>query len=689
MGKFIESLVIAAQDSGFKNYTHAPFCLRIDFTGWEYFSLKNIGNLGTTPAYIPIQIIKMDFQVTDQGSVYEVEAVVYNDGALADHINETKTPVTIHGKTVAELLSDVSSEDSLSLTKVLNDRIEDLEEENKITVYDRFVIMFPTDVAAMTEQLSAIETTDSTSQTVENTDEEITVNTNISVFESVKSISISSDQINEIGNSRILDGKDCPIQKMVLGEEGVIDRSESSYKNPLVKQFEYSQYDRITNIIEDIITRSEYASQEDDGSGFKKWFRIQTKILLDPNPEIIDQLGRPAKVYVFMVTPYITHEGKLVGPQQVPRGMDQIRASAVKEYNYYYTGLNEDVLDFKINFNNAFFNVFYSDLGISPASPASDSTAAPRVDKKVVDPKSSQNQGGKKETREGLESNDPPHGNTGARYTSEYGDRTRLAKLILDRIVNSPVDMITAEIDIWGDPYFIPSDIGNYSPEVQSYAVSVDNTMSYVNNEVYVIVNFRTPFDYQKDGSLMDIPGEYTTFSGVYQIWGVTNTFSNGEFKQNLKMIRINKQTEDEDATLASVIQNTGGYVPDNYSIGYGVGQVDPRLASAVGIGPTLALSTVDTSGANVGEPTTTSATSPTALGMTASFNPDGTVQGSGQSARPGPGPAPTPTTTETVATRPPVSGSTSSPTSVPNLTGGGGGLTIVPTNPLDNSLLF
>ena len=314
MGKFIESLVIAAQDSGFKNYTHAPFCLRIDFTGWEYFSLRNIGNLGTTPAYIPIQIVKMDFQVTDQGSVYEVEAVVYNDGALADHINETKTPITIHGKNVAELLSDVASEDSLSLTKVLNDRIEDLEEENKINVYDRFVIMFPTDVAEMTEQLSTIGTTDSTSQSVENTDEEITVNTNISVFESVKSISISTEQINEIGNSLILDGKDCPIQKMVISEGGAIDRSESSYKNPLVKQFEYSQYDRITNIIEDIITRSEYASQEDDGSGFKKWFRIQTKILLDPNPEIIDQLGRPAKVYVFMVTPYITHEGKLVGP---------------------------------------------------------------------------------------------------------------------------------------------------------------------------------------------------------------------------------------------------------------------------------------------------------------------------------------------------------------------------------------
>lgn len=569
MGKFIESLVIAASDVGFKNYTHAPFCLRIDFVGWFYNTLQNAGLL-VSSSYIPIQLVKMDFQVTDQGSVYEVEAVVYNDGVHADHINQTKTPVTVYGKTVAEILSeDVSGASSMtqSLTKVLNDRIEDLEKEKKITGYDRYVIMFPTDTDAMMQQLNNIQQSNSLSTEIDATDDSVKVDTYSSIYDSVVQLSSDTSQLNEIGKSAIIGGADTRFSESVINEQIVRNRHDPS-KDPLIRQFQYSQYDKITYIIEDIITNSEYASQDDDGSGFKKWFRIQSKILLDPNPEIIEEIGRPAKIYVYMIVPSLTHEGRLVGPQQVPRGMDKIRESARKEYNYYYTGLNEDILDFKINFNNAYFNVMYSDLGMSPASPSTSSTGDGRSDYELV---SSQTDGstdnGKNEPNDGLELTDTESSTTGTRYDSANGDKVRLAKLVLDRIVNSPADMITAEIDIWGDPYFIPSDIGNYSPDIQSYALSIDNTMSYVNNEVYIIVNFKTPIDYQKNGSLMDMTGEEATFSGVYQVWGVTNIFSNGEFKQNLKLIRINKQTQEETAIVNAMVQKDGNLVPDNYSI--------------------------------------------------------------------------------------------------------------------------
>jgi hypothetical protein len=138
--------------------------------------------------------------------------------------------------------------------------------------------------------------------------------------------------------------------------------------------------------------------------------------------------------------------------------------------------------------------------------------------------------------------------------------------MVHDRIINSPADMITGEIDIWGDPYFIPSDLGNYNPSISEYALSSRNTMSYVNNEIYVIINFITPFDYQVDGHRMDFPGEYTRFSGVYQVWGVTNTFSNGEFKQNLKLIRIKQDGEGTDNDPAN-IKESGKYFGDKRAV--------------------------------------------------------------------------------------------------------------------------
>jgi len=42
----------------------------------------------------------------------------------------------------------------------------------------------------------------------------------------------------------------------------------------------------------------------------------------------------------------------------VPPNVDQLKSQAKKEYNYYYTGQNEDVLDFDIKFNTALLSKY-------------------------------------------------------------------------------------------------------------------------------------------------------------------------------------------------------------------------------------------------------------------------------------------------------------------------------------------
>jgi len=69
--------------------------------------------------------------------------------------------------------------------------------------------------------------------------------------------------------------------------------------------------------------------------------------------------------------------------------------------------------------------------------------------------------------------------------------------------------------------------------------------MDYQSSEVDILVNFRTPLDYNQDGT-MEFPGNGTkpvgAFSGVYQVIFCMTTLSGGVFNQQLKLIRRRNQ---------------------------------------------------------------------------------------------------------------------------------------------------
>ena len=59
--------------------------------------------------------------------------------------------------------------------------------------------------------------------------------------------------------------------------------------------------------------------------------------------------------------PYGAHAGAVMAPNTKPPGYDQIANHIVKKYDYMYTGLNTEVINFNIDFNkNSLFilNIF-------------------------------------------------------------------------------------------------------------------------------------------------------------------------------------------------------------------------------------------------------------------------------------------------------------------------------------------
>jgi hypothetical protein len=118
------------------------------------------------------------------------------------------------------------------------------------------------------------------------------------------------------------------------------------------------------------------------------------------------------------------------------------------------------------------------------------------------------------------------------------------------------VDMVTAEMEIMGDPYFIPQQTGNHvADKGSSPSIMQDGTLNALDQSVFCVVNFRTPFDYQTKGATMEFPQLVPGFSGIYQIWAVVNNFNQGKFTQTLKMIRRRGQDDEATTGPSGVVQ--------------------------------------------------------------------------------------------------------------------------------------
>lgn len=574
LGKFLESCMVAAQKAGYQNYVQAPFCLKIEFVGWDENGETAISE--TRPFYLPIKLLNTKFDVTTQGSTYQVKAVPYNEMGLSDEANKVPTQINATGATPSEVLENGRT----SVTTILNDRIEELENKKLVKGYDRYIIAFPksknelmeairsqnVDLAGLSATLKAEEQErirqGRSSQVPPSDQDTKTTATPVistqapSTYLYLKAYASDVTKMNEIGRSILLEDSRDGSPQQVADAASVQDAATQTNRRQNAesqvaeksRSYQFTQRDKITNIIESVIQNSKYArdvATEPSVKGFKKWFRIETLVFLDDNTEVEASLGRPRRTYVFAVHPYTPHEASSLAPGEKPTNITNLKSLVKKEYNYYYTGKNEDIINFDINFNNAFFSSLRSDMAQGRESVTHEIVATGQQQGSQIAP-----------SKAGATSNHDPGAPTeltspnptssgGLPKPTSVGTETRIAQMFHERLLSNQVDMISAELEIWGDPYFIPTDLGNYSATPADPAISQDGAMNYMRNEVYIMLNFKTPIDYELNGSTMLFPETVKPFSGLYKVLSVKNTFSNGQFKQMLKMVRMRGQNDE------------------------------------------------------------------------------------------------------------------------------------------------
>ena len=588
MGLFLQNLQAAALDAGFQNYLQAPYLLELNFVGWD--DNGNAVPVEFANRKIPFKLSNIEFDVERGGSTYSISAYPWNEVALLDEYQVIQEPISVSGPSVLEAITTGPR----SLTTIMNEAISTAALNKNQPVSDFYIVRFPTsrtglngtntqsdeDQGAVIQDIEAIRASMGSQ-----TGSDAEVNRRKSFFTNWDSSSSSSEgsPVEAIKTSTITDVNAIGMSKMVsitnaggdhpfgLGlytfdeETGIYKRDGVELEiTDDVRTFKFEQGTKISKVVEEMVLISEYGKTameavSSDKENMIPWFRIEPQLFVIDDWIVEEETGKKAKVWVYNVVQYEVAASTFTAPNQEVAVKERAK-QAVKSYDYIYSGENKDVLGFDIKFNAAFFTAIQTDfneLGASERSGSAESMTAPEQATPMGTGDGTVGTG----VSEGQVVNTPVVRNfSGGSYNIDRGQN--LARTFHEALINSDVDLITADLEIWGDPYYLhDSGLGNYnaSESNTSACLTADGCADYQRGHVHILINFRTPIDYNQDGT-MEFPSDTVAvegFSGLYRVLQVNSTISGNQFKQTLKLIREKNQSMEgaSDANLRRPLQ--------------------------------------------------------------------------------------------------------------------------------------
>jgi len=513
---FIEALHVSAVAAGYPSYTEASYLLKMDFVGYpdnDTVSFKGPKVVEESTRYFPIKFTGVEVEIGEKGTSYRCSAIPWNDIAFGQ-ANKLKRPITMSGNSVSEILQNFA--------KNINEQIVEDDKQAKTGEsaknHDEYEILFPV-------------RTDS---------------------------GFDYDQINEIGKSTLETilrdsaifkfpdpGKEqqtqTPQQKDAAPE--AVKLHPSSGTPP---QIQFAENQQISEIISAVIRDSEYVKnilkeKKIDTNGFIDYFAIKSDVI---NKGETDSVSRkPFQKFRYSVIPYKVHFTSIPTLKGQKYDAESINRLSLREYNYIYTGKNVDVLNFKLNFNNLFFEAIPAAMSSNDQPGSRDSAGQPNDTNpqlKGEDVKNQQtDQNGSPPVKQVALPVVMDGANAGQRQNDPYYN---LARNMHSAIIDSKASMLTGEIEILGDPfYLVTGGIGNYDSMPSGITgLTTDGEADYLQGDVLITINFRNPIDINplEKGGMFYFETEKLPFSGVYKVIKVRSSLSEGVFKQRLEIIR-------------------------------------------------------------------------------------------------------------------------------------------------------
>jgi len=555
IGLFPQVLLNAALNTKIATLSEVPFILSLDFVGWD-----DNGKASAVPMSsrrFPIKIGLVKCTANGAGSTYEVSATLYSSYVFSDESNLLVTDINITGSTVKEMLQSGEK----SLQTIINRRYKEMQRNKQSKIPDEIAIVFPDDVD-----------TDLTLERQEAKENDTPAAETYAEGQSPQAIAeaqdlnlVQSDETtNEIGMSQMrVDAKtggvaESPDESLAYDEVSgtPIPKENLPSNKERVRQFKKDS--SITHIIEQVILGSEWGQnfekRRNSDNGYYTWFRIEPQIKLIKGINPIS--NRPGRLLVYRVIPFQVHSSRWLPIGAPMLGEDWIRKNVAKRYNYVHTGKNLDILDFDLNFQYSWQPKLYSDAGNNSGGNTGKSGDSASTDLNEEDADKEYKGVPKKPSQDnsitaaftGEESDHDAKSGGGVPQTQEE----RVARLFMNRILDGN-DLQVMKMRIMGDPYYISdSGVGNYWTTSAGGYINAKDGSRVTNKQLFVEVIFRIALDYQENPygimKFMDETGIVKSFSGLYKVQLVENSFSGGKFEQVLQMVRVRGQKLDKPA---------------------------------------------------------------------------------------------------------------------------------------------
>ncbi len=547
---FIEALHVAAVAAGYPSYAQASFVLKMEFVGYpddDATAFKGPEVIPGSTRYFTFGFTGLDVEVTERGTRYRCAAVPFNEKGFGQP-NILKKPIQMAGKTVKEILED--------LIKKVNVQVAESDKDSKSPAdankHDIYEIKFP----------DWSETT-GFDYSKENKIAEAKI---IELLKDNAVYKFPDPGVATKTDAYQGKGKPSP-QEQASQPESV------KYAPNGAPVAQFADKANINECISSVIRDSEYIrnilrtigkEKTLDDFGMLNYFTVRMEVT---NLDVIDSVSRkPFQKYTYVVSPYKVHYTRL--PNFATQKIDQSKLTSLslREYNYIYTGKNIDVLNFKLNFNTLFFEAIPNALGNndSPGARTGAGEGGAVVVKSQGDNVESLQRGENPVPNKMVDSKPTQvqqlGGNAGQILDDPY---SVLAKNVHEAVVNSKASMISGDLEILGDPFFlVTGGIGNYNPKPAGRGVTEDGEAAHMFGEVLITINFRNPVDIDplEKGGRHFFESKKVPFSGVYRVNKAVSRFRDGMFKQHLEILRVPGQlldTNDKPSNPADVFKTS------------------------------------------------------------------------------------------------------------------------------------
>ena len=564
LGIFLQSLQAAAINAGYPSYLNdCPYLLKLEINGSSDDGAVYKGSDELTK-YFTIKITKVEFKVDEAGSKYTVEASPAHYTGFSDVVTNITTDLKITGMTAAEVL--VSGQESLCAR--LNETQLKKVSDGQAKYADIYEVVFPIN----SSDPIGIDPTDNTEllKAIADPKKEKTQKISAAERQSVAENFGEGDMGKaSMGFSETSGGNyNFKLAGDAVDDQGRIVR-ETMTIDPKQREIRFPQSTKITEVIQRVMLASEYCisrlKPEAVKDGFVDWFRIDVQIQLLEFDQIRNMRARK---YIYRVVPFKVSGAIFQNATSATPGQPKLERILAKRYDYLFTGQNNDIIKFDLQFNGQFYT------GISPTPIQNNANIANKETADTAEEKTQQgrvNTGDAPESTLAVTGSAPTKPNPLLTFPSASGEKT-VEQMVADNFNQSftrSMDMTTVKIDIMGDLYFL-SDSGlnsNYfADQGPNDQVKLDGSMNWEGSEIFIYITWRNPVEpnlgTSGQGGLYNFPngGKVTPFSGIYKVTGVESKFSGGSFQQTLDLSRQPQQEIDYAGTAKISAENSSVY---------------------------------------------------------------------------------------------------------------------------------